>query len=194
MLPAIIYNYVDAQTRFYIVPWVSRLSLPGLDEDHGLIQRDKFGLIGFALTYIFLPDMTGLDLKEQERYFSYVKAGRANEYHGIAIHPKHLSWWEHYILKRSSNYDPALDKKAKIAELKALYFKLHRDDFAEKTLAEEIYDHDDASIISQEVKAFFERNTPKGSPLGSTTPVESADPEKSAKVVDADPSRPSSSL
>lgn len=53
----------------------------------------QFGILGFILTYVFLPDTTGLDLKEQERYFSYVKAGRADEYHGIAVHPRHLSWW-----------------------------------------------------------------------------------------------------
>lgn len=67
-------------------------------------------------------------------------------------------------MKRSRNYDPELDKKAKIGELKALYYKMHNSDFSEKTLAEDIYDQDDASIISQEVKAFFERRTPRGTP------------------------------
>lgn len=132
-----------------------------------------------------MPDTTGLDLKEQERYWAYVKAGRAHDYHGIAVHPRHLSWWyvytpflgclhawsadlsynrEHVVLKRSQYYDPEADKEAKIEELKTLYFKLHGSDFAEKTLAEHIIDEDDMSVISAEVKAYFDRRTPVNSP------------------------------
>jgi len=45
--PAILCNYIDIPTKFWVVPW--------------------FGVVGFFLTYVFLPDMTGLDLKEQGR-------------------------------------------------------------------------------------------------------------------------------
>lgn len=51
---AITYSYVtQTQKKFYIVPW--------------------FGLIGMLVTAIFLPDTTGLDLKEQERRFHYIR-------------------------------------------------------------------------------------------------------------------------
>jgi sugar phosphate permease len=58
---AILYNYIDTQTKFYVVPW--------------------FGLAGAILTFVFLPDTTGLDLKEQERRWTYIRAGRAEDYH-----------------------------------------------------------------------------------------------------------------
>jgi hypothetical protein len=63
---AITYSYVtQTQKKFYIVPW--------------------FGLIGMLVTAIFLPDTTGLDLKEQERRFHYIRMGRVEDYHGIAV-------------------------------------------------------------------------------------------------------------
>ncbi|KAK5009784.1 hypothetical protein LTR28_013420, partial [Elasticomyces elasticus] len=73
---AILYNYIDTQTKFYIVPW--------------------FGLVGALLTWLFLPDTTGLDLKEQERRWTFIRDGRENEYCGVAIHPRHLSLWERW--------------------------------------------------------------------------------------------------
>ncbi len=66
LLASVLFNYIDTQTIFYIVPW--------------------FGLAGMIVTFLFLPDTTGLDLKEQERRWNYIKAGRANDYHGIAVH------------------------------------------------------------------------------------------------------------
>uniref|UniRef100_A0A8H7TNM5 Major facilitator superfamily (MFS) profile domain-containing protein n=1 Tax=Bionectria ochroleuca TaxID=29856 RepID=A0A8H7TNM5_BIOOC len=47
LLASVLYAYIDDQTKFYVVPW--------------------FGLAGMLLTWLFLPDTTGLDLKEQER-------------------------------------------------------------------------------------------------------------------------------
>src|SRR2546421_10198355 len=60
---AVLYNYISTQTNFYVVPW--------------------FGLAGMVLTIIFLPDTTGLDLKEQERRWAYIRAGREAEDHGV---------------------------------------------------------------------------------------------------------------
>ncbi|KAH0543037.1 hypothetical protein FGG08_002645 [Glutinoglossum americanum] len=68
---SILYNYIDTQTKFYVVPW--------------------FGLLGAGLTFLFLPDTTGLDLKEQERRWQYIRSGREQDYHGVAVHPHHLS-------------------------------------------------------------------------------------------------------
>jgi len=94
LAPTIIYNYLPKQanrTRFWIVCW--------------------FGLTGFILTVLFVPDTTGLDLREQERRWKYIREGRGHEYHGIAIHPRHLSWWEMYVLGYHKNYNPQLDDR-----------------------------------------------------------------------------------
>ncbi|KAI1266863.1 hypothetical protein F5Y18DRAFT_380703 [Xylariaceae sp. FL1019] len=98
LLASVLYNYIDNQTKFYVVPW--------------------FGLVGMLLTYIWLPDTTGLDLKEQERRWQYILAGKADEYHGIAIHPRHLSLWERWM-GVGKNYHPGLDMKAKIRDMRA---------------------------------------------------------------------------
>lgn len=40
------------------------------------------GLIGVLVTTIFLPDTTGMDLHELDRWNKYVLAGEADHYHG----------------------------------------------------------------------------------------------------------------
>lgn len=97
LMVAILYNYIDIQTRFYVVPW--------------------FGLAGVIITYVWMPDTTGLDLKEQERRWAYIRAGREHEYHGVAVHPKHLSLWER-IFKVGKYYDPQADYEQKVAEMR----------------------------------------------------------------------------
>ncbi|KAL2352149.1 hypothetical protein BJ546DRAFT_1064423 [Cryomyces antarcticus] len=66
----------SAATKFYVVPW--------------------FGLVGAVLTSVFLPDTTGLDLKEQERRWSYIRTRREQDHHSVAIHSRHLPLWERY--------------------------------------------------------------------------------------------------
>jgi MFS family permease len=90
-------SYIDIQTKFYVVPW--------------------FGLAGMLLTFFFLPDTTGLDLKEQERRWKYIRQGRESEYHGVAVHPKHLSVWER-IRGAGKYYNPQLDFEAKIRDMR----------------------------------------------------------------------------
>ncbi|KAK3392933.1 major facilitator superfamily domain-containing protein [Podospora didyma] len=97
LLASVLYNYIDTQMKFYVVPW--------------------FGLAGMVLTWLFLPDTTGLDLKEQERRWSYIRAGREQDYHGIAIHPSHLSLWER-MRGIGKNYDPELDLQQKIEDMR----------------------------------------------------------------------------
>jgi MFS family permease len=94
---AVLYNYIDTQTKFHVVPW--------------------FGLAGVFLTVVFLPDTTGLDLKEQERRWHYIRTGREQDYHGVAVHPKHLSLWERFR-GISKYYDADLDYKQKIEEMR----------------------------------------------------------------------------
>jgi len=137
LAPSILYNYVGTRTRFYVVPW--------------------FGLVGIFLTYVFLPDMTGMDLREQERYWEYVRAGRAHEYHGIAIHPRHLSLWERFVSKRHLNYNPELDRQAKINELYALCEASQARRQGEKDGHDYIIDEDDESFVSDDVAAFFSK-------------------------------------
>jgi MFS family permease len=98
LLAAVLYNYITTQQKFYIVPW--------------------FGLGGALLTWLFLPDTTGLDLKEQERRWAYIRQGKEEDYHGIAIHPKHLSVWERFR-GVGKHYDAKLDYESKIAEMRA---------------------------------------------------------------------------
>jgi hypothetical protein len=45
----VLYNYNGSRIKFWVVSW--------------------FGLMGFFLTAAFIPDTTGLDLREQERYW-----------------------------------------------------------------------------------------------------------------------------
>jgi hypothetical protein len=138
-----LYNYIDPLTRFRVVPW--------------------FGLAGVLLTEILLPDTTGLDLREQERYWHYVLDGRESEYHGVAVHPRHLSFWERYVQKRDRYYDPALDRAAKIEELRATWEALEREKITEKAgeiddedgRGESSVDPDEASFISDDVASYF---------------------------------------
>ncbi|KAL3418655.1 inorganic phosphate transporter 1-6 [Phlyctema vagabunda] len=98
LFASVLYNYIDTQTKFYVVPW--------------------FGLAGMVVTWLFLPDTTGLDLKEQERRWQYIRDGRSNEYHGVAVHPKHLSVWEN-LRGQGKFYNPALDYQSQIHDMRA---------------------------------------------------------------------------
>ena len=77
--------------------------------------------MGWLLTVLFVPDTTGLDLQEQEIYWKCVREGRVQDYHGVAIHPRHLSLWESFVLRRNRYYDPELDIKTKMADLRSKY-------------------------------------------------------------------------
>lgn len=110
------------------------------------------------MTWAFLPDTTGLDLREQERYWRCVRAGRPEDYHGIAIHPRHLSWYERTILKRNRYYDPVQDKLDRIEELRVLY-ESHL--IAQGDETSDSHDRDHA-FISENVAQYFANE--KGAP------------------------------
>ena len=120
LAPTILYNYIDNHTKFWVVSW--------------------FGLMGWILTMVFIPDTTGLDLREQERYWTCVVQGREEDYHGVAIHPRHLSLYERVVLKRHRHYDPELDRQQKRQELETLFQnslnEKHAEDFAVDDLLE----------------------------------------------------------
>ena len=97
LMATILYNYITTQQRFYVVPW--------------------FGLAGMLITFLFLPDTTGLDLKEQERRWAYIRDGRSAEYHGVAVHPHHLSLWER-LMGQGKAYNIELDRQSRIDEMR----------------------------------------------------------------------------
>ena len=107
------------------------------------------------MTYVFLPDTTGLDLKEQERRWNYIRAGREQDYHGIAIHPRHLSLWERFrgIHK---NYNADLDYASKIEEMREEWTE-----WEQRKAEEHAKDgDDDDDEWSEEVSTYFRRLAP----------------------------------
>ncbi|KAL8827473.1 MAG: hypothetical protein Q9191_003167 [Dirinaria sp. TL-2023a] len=133
LLAAVMYNYITTKQKFHVVPW--------------------FGLGGMLVTLLFLPDTTGLDLKEQERRWQYLRAGRDSEYHGIAVHPKHLSLWER-MRGVGKHYDPELDYKQKIEEMRADWEASQARKAAEKGGQYE-HDDEDDSVWSSDVSTYF---------------------------------------
>lgn len=105
------------------------------------------------LTVVFIPDTTGLDLREQERYWQYVREGRPQDYHGIAVPLRHLSLFERVVLKRDKAYDPELDRRMKVDELRQEY------DRVESEKVDEYHDGRDRQSqdnVSHKVSKYFE--------------------------------------
>lgn len=142
---AILYNYIGDQTKFYVIPW--------------------FGLAGVLLTVIFLPDTTGLDLKEQERRWAFIKAGKEADYHGIAIHPKHLSLWERFR-GVSKPYDPELDYQQRVQEMRAEWELMMAVKAEEKSGRLDAHDFDNDEY-SPEVHDHFKKTTRRGTIVGA---------------------------
>lgn len=136
LLAAVMYNYISTQQKFYIVPW--------------------FGLIGMLLTWLFLPDTTGLDLKEQERRWHCIRAGREHDYHGVAVHPQHLSVWERFR-GAGKYYDADVDYKQKIEEMRADWETRQARQHEEMAMHDDDV-HDD-SAWSGDVSTYFERTS-----------------------------------
>lgn len=109
------------------------------------------------MTALFLPDTTGLDLKEQERRWAYIRAGREKEYHGIAVHPQHLSMWER-LRGVGKSYNAELDYQSKIADMREEWESKQNETYKK---GEEIDDYDE---YSDDVHTYF-RGTSKASPL-----------------------------
>ena len=132
---AVMYNYITTQQKFYIVPW--------------------FGLAGMLVTILFLPDTTGLDLKEQERRWQFLRAGRDADYHGIAVHPQHLSWWERFR-GVGKHYNPDMDYAQKIEEMRSDWEKTQASKADEKGHHEDDDDYEE-TLYSSDVSTFFEK-------------------------------------
>jgi MFS family permease len=70
----VVFGYVNQQTTFFM--------------------SAAFGLAGACVTWLFLPDTTGLSLDELDRMAKYMLAGEFEHYHGEGVNPRHLSTWE----------------------------------------------------------------------------------------------------
>lgn len=142
LLASVLYNYIDTPTKFMVVPW--------------------FGLAGMLLTYLFLPDTTGLDLKEQERRWRYIRDNRSHEYHGVAVNPKHLSVWER-LMGLAKTYDPEKDWKAKVEDMRKEWEDVQAAR-GPKEMENSHADHGmgDDGEFSQEIHEYFKRSAPPG--------------------------------
>ncbi|KAH0534006.1 hypothetical protein FGG08_007391 [Glutinoglossum americanum] len=139
---SILYNYIDTQTKFYVVPW--------------------FGLFGAMLTYLFLPDTTGLDLKEQDRRWLYIRQGREPDYHGVAVHPHHLSPWER-LMGLGKYYNPELDYQQKIEDMRKEWQESRE---ARHEELEKLGIHDDLDDeYTSEISSYFEKTMGKDTPV-----------------------------
>jgi hypothetical protein len=139
LLASVLYNYIDTQTKFYVVPW--------------------FGLAGVVLTLAFLPDTTGLDLKEQERRWQFLREGREEDYHGAAVHPAHLSWYERFVLRKCRYYDAELDYQQKVEEYRAEWEAAMAQKIQEEDKEDTSNDTDD-SLLEGHVHTYFHRTSP----------------------------------
>lgn len=140
----IAYNYIDTRTKIWVVCW--------------------FGLLGAFLTWAFVPDTTGVDLQEQERYWNFVRRGRPEMYHGIAVHPRHLSNYEIYVLGRHKNYNAELDTQMKIDELRTEY-----NEICSLNEKEGCLDDSDAGDVNAKVKNCFDKENEMRSSKTKTT-------------------------
>lgn len=137
LLASVLYNYIDTQTKFYVVPW--------------------FGLAGMILTFFFLPDTTGLDLQEQDRRWQFIREGRSDEYHGVAIHPQHLSVWERFR-GIGKNYNAEVDYKQQVDEMRQDWEEKQRAKMSEED-SSKFEDEEDA--YNDDVHDFFVKTSPK---------------------------------
>ena len=134
LLAGVLYNYIPVTRIFKVVPW--------------------FGLAGAIITFLFLPDTTGLDLKEQERRWKFIRDGHAEDYHGIAIHPKHLSLYER-LRGVGKHYNPELDYQQKVHELRGEWEEAQR-----RKQEEDLHEEEEDDAYSEELRDYFTRTGP----------------------------------
>jgi hypothetical protein len=84
-------SYIDDKRKIFLVSFV-------------------WAIGGMVVTWIWLPDTTGLDLEEYDRLQRYAMDGKFNQYCGEAVNPRHLSVWEIYVYKWHKQYNPEQDR------------------------------------------------------------------------------------
>lgn len=149
LFATILYNYISNQVKFYVATW--------------------FGLAGMVLTLFFLPDVTGLDLHEQDRRWRFIMEGRSDEYHGVAIHPMHCSLWERFRGVHK-NYNPEADFKQKVDEMRADWEERQRNKYEENEIDSD--DEDNLEKVSPRIHNYFVKTSPSMSPMSKVPKVE----------------------
>jgi hypothetical protein len=96
---------------------ISALWISYIDTTNPLTEKWVFlisaiwGIGGAIVTYIWLPDTTGLELEEYDRLHRYMSEHRFHEYAGEAVNRKHLSYWEVFVFGWHNQYNREQDKK-----------------------------------------------------------------------------------
>jgi hypothetical protein len=62
------------------------------------------GIAGLIVTFLLIPDLTGLDLKEGDTRWLAILNGDHGAYDGEAVNPRHLSFVERYIFRYGKAY------------------------------------------------------------------------------------------
>lgn len=125
----VLYNYIEDRTKFWLVSLAT--------------------LVGFILTALFVPDTTSLALEERSLFWEEVLNDTQEKYHGMAVHPDHLSWYERVVLKRSIHYDPELDAMRRIASLRQEYIEAQSEEHYQVVV------EDRHTSLSENVKEYF---------------------------------------
>ena len=68
----------------------------------------------------------------QDLRWQYIRAGKAKDYHGPAVHPRHLSLWEKNVLKIHHQYDIELHKKQTMLIENSMHVRLNGGTSVEK--------------------------------------------------------------
>lgn len=148
LFATILYNYISDQVKFYVATW--------------------FGLAGMVLTLFFMPDTTGLDLHEQDRRWRFIMEGRGDEYHGVAINPMHISWWERFR-GVGKNYNPEADFKQRVDEMRADWEERQRTKFEDNEIDSD--DEDNLEKVSPTIHNYFVKTSPNMSPMAKVPDV-----------------------
>ncbi|KYG39945.1 hypothetical protein M433DRAFT_9549 [Acidomyces richmondensis BFW] len=86
-----------------------------------------------------------------------MRQGREHEYHGVAVHPKHLSVWERWT-GIAKHYNPELDYEQKVKEFRAEWEAAMADQVVEKTYSIEADDTDE-TILHGQLSKYFQRTS-----------------------------------
>ena len=88
------------------------------NQKHVFLVSAMWAIGGMAVTWLMLPETTGLDLKELDDMHRAFMAGTPEAYTGEAVNPKHLSPFEMFFFGWHKNYkrDPKLVYKNPCAQ------------------------------------------------------------------------------
>ncbi|KAL6777660.1 PTA1A [Auxenochlorella protothecoides x Auxenochlorella symbiontica] len=84
LLAGVVFSLVDDRSKF----WISGVC----------------SAAGVLLTFLLVPNLTGLDLKEGDKRWLAIVDGKADEYTGPAIAAKHLSLLERTVYRHQARY------------------------------------------------------------------------------------------